>query len=61
MTQRTTKAAAVGNGNQFPPEAYEYSDDVTTETVARIRDMRGVDVSQPKWKVIEAFGQIVHT
>lgn len=61
MKQKARKPVMASNGRQFPPEAYKYDDDVSAETVTRIRETRGVDVSLPKWKVIEALGQIVHT
>lgn len=59
MSQKVKQFAAAGNDSQFPPEAYEYNDDVSTETVREIRVERGVDVSNPRWKTIDALGQIV--
>lgn len=59
MAQRVKNTAANGNNGQFPPEAFDYNDDVSTETVTEIRATRGVDVSNGKWKVIDALGQVV--
>jgi len=35
-------------------EAYDYNDDVSTDTVSEIRAERGVDISAKKWKLIDA-------
>jgi len=59
MAQKTKGAAANGAGNKLPPEAFEYNDDVSTDTVEQIRAERGVDVSEKKWKLIDALGQVV--
>lgn len=59
MSQKAKNAAANGSGKRFPPEAYDYNDDVSEETVAKMRTERGVDVSQKKWKLIDALGQVV--
>ena len=44
----------------FPPEAYEYSDDVTPEGVQQMRDRSGVDVTSGNWKLIDGFGRILN-
>lgn len=59
MAQKQSKADN-GPAKRFPPEAYEYNDDVSPDTVKWIRESRGVDTSDGKWKVIDALGQIVH-
>ncbi|MFL9503618.1 hypothetical protein ACJMQP_26515 [Rhodopseudomonas palustris] len=51
--------SAIGDGRSVPPEVNAYSDDVTVKAVKAIRAERGVDVSQPHWKTIEALGQVV--
>jgi hypothetical protein len=59
MAQKATNAANSGSGKKFPPEAYGYNDDVSSDVVETIRKKRGVDVSSEKWKVIDALGQVV--
>ena len=59
MAQKAMNATANGSGKNFPPEAYDYNDDVAAATVARIRAERGVDVSDAKWKLVDALGQVV--
>jgi hypothetical protein len=59
MAQRATSATANGSGKNFPPEAYDYNDDLSNETLAQIRAERGVDVSAKKWKLIDSLGQVV--
>lgn len=56
---KTAKNHVNDGGQHFPPEAYEYNDDVSKETVAKIREERGIDVSDDKWKVIDSLGQVV--
>ena len=59
MAQKAQNAAANGSGKNFPPEAYDYNDDVTAETVDKIRTDRGVDVSSDKWTLVDSLGQVV--
>lgn len=59
MAQKAKNAAANGSGKDFPLQAYDYNDDVSTATVAEIRAERGVDVSDRKWKLIDSLGQVV--
>jgi len=59
MAQKAKNAAANGSGKNFPPEAYDFNDDVSAETVEKIRADRGVDVSSKKWKLIDSLGQVV--
>ena len=59
MAQKAKHAAANGSGKNFPPEAYDYNDDVSAETIAEIRADRGVDVTAKKWKLIDSLGQVV--
>lgn len=59
MAQKAKNATANGSGKNFPPEAYDYNDDVSKGTVAKIRAERGVDISAKKWKTIDSLGQIV--
>lgn len=47
------------NGGAFPQEAYQYSDDVTVETVAEMRKKVGIDFESGDWKVIDGLGQVV--
>lgn len=59
MAQKAKNATANGSGESFPPEAYDYNDDVSAKTVESVRAERGVDVSAKKWKLIDALGQVV--
>lgn len=59
MTQKVPSETLAGGGKQFPQEAYAYNDDVSPAVVKAIRADRGVDISQPRWKTIEALGQVV--
>jgi hypothetical protein len=59
MAQKIRDAAKMASGKQLPPEASDYNDDVSTETVKAIRADRGVDVKTSKWRVIDALGQVV--
>lgn len=59
MAQKAMYAAANGSGKNLPPEAYDYNDDVSSDTVAAVRAERGVDVSNKKWKLIDSLGQVV--
>lgn len=59
MAQKMKNTAANGSDKKFPPEAYDYNDDVTTVTVEAIREERGIDVSAEKWKTVDALGQVV--
>jgi hypothetical protein len=59
MAQKARTATANGSGKDFPPQAYDYNDDVSTDTVKEIRAERGVDVSDKKWKLIDSLGQVV--
>ena len=57
--QKAPNGAVAGDGRGVPPEANAYNDDVTSAVVKAIRAERGVDVSKPRWKTIEALGQVV--
>ncbi len=59
MTQKAHTGVVAGNGKGFPPDANAYNDDVTVRCVKQIRAERGIDVSKPQWKTIEALGQVV--
>lgn len=57
--QKAPSGVTAGNGKGFPPEANTYNDDVSARVVKELRAERGVDVSNPRWKTIEALGQVV--
>ncbi len=59
MMQKAPSATFAGNGKGFPPEVNAYNDDVTVDVVKAIRAKAGVDVTKPRWKTIEALGQVV--
>lgn len=59
MSQKAHNGGIAGNAKVLSPEANAYNDDVTLATVRQICAERGVDVSKPQWKTIEALGQVV--
>ena len=59
MAQKAKHATANGSGKNFPPEAYDYNDDVSAKTITEVRAERGVDVTAKKWKLIDSLGQVV--
>jgi hypothetical protein len=64
MAQRQNRpvvGSTNGGGKTFPPEAYNYADDVTADTVAKVRAEYGVDVSnEEEWETVDGLGQVVH-
>lgn len=50
------KAAATNGDRRFPPEAYEYDDDVTPEAVDAIRQKAAKLVEAEQWEVVDGFG-----
>ena len=42
---------------KFPPEAYEYHDDVTPEAVERVREKAKAALGDGEWEVIDGFGR----
>lgn len=59
MANRAKQPTMSDRGAKFPPEAFEYNDDVTTEVVKKLKAERGVDTSDKRWRVIDGFGQVV--
>lgn len=52
------KTATAGNHDRkFPPEAYEYDDDVTKEAVDKVRDDARRLIENGDWEVIDGFGR----
>jgi hypothetical protein len=49
--------AYMPNGDRrFPPEAYEYDDDVTPEAVDMVRQKAAKLVEAEHWEVVDGFG-----
>lgn len=42
---------------KFPPEAYEYNDDVTKEAADKVRDDARHLIEKGDWEVIDGFGR----
>lgn len=42
----------------FPPEAFEYTDDVTPEAAAQLRDSAKKEIETDEWELIDGFGQV---
>lgn len=57
---KTTIGDANGGFQSFPPEAFDYSDDVVAETVEAIREERGVDVNSGDWELVDGIGQVIY-
>ena len=52
------KTAAHNNhGRKFPPEAYEWDDDVTKEAVDKVREEVRPLIETAEWEVIDGFGR----
>lgn len=45
----------------FPPSAYAFDDDVTTEAVEELRKKAGKVIEKEEWEVVDGFGQVFHT
>ncbi len=62
MAQRAKAPAMTAGGvnHRFPPEAFDYNDDVTAEALKVIRSKFGVDVNNKKWTVVDGLGQVVN-
>ena len=48
-----------GAARAYPPEAYDYDDDVTPKGVAQIRERSGVDLSTRRVRLIDGFGRLI--
>ena len=59
MSKKVVRPESLPLQTDSSTDAFGYNDDVTPETVDEIRRQRGVEVSQPRWKIIDAMGQIV--
>jgi hypothetical protein len=53
-------AGPVCTDRAYPPEAYTYEDDVTTDGVAAVRERIGEGKKQRKLRVIDGFGQVLN-
>lgn len=62
MAQRKNQPTVANGGvvRPFPPEAYDYDEDVDAKTVAAMRDELGVDFSSDEWEVVDGFGRVIH-
>lgn len=59
MRQRATAGDAnASNGSRrFPPEAYDYADEVTYEAAEALRKKVGIDFNSEEWEVIDGYGK----
>ncbi|SEM41155.1 hypothetical protein SAMN05443999_1306 [Roseovarius azorensis] len=57
---KATIGSANGGFHSFPPEAFDYSDDIVGEVVDAIRKERGVDVKNGDWELVDGIGQVIH-
>jgi len=44
-----------GHGRAFPPEAFQYNDDVTQETVKTIQEKADRIIREEEWVVIDGY------
>ncbi|WP_375588894.1 hypothetical protein ABWH89_18105 [Hoeflea alexandrii] len=45
-----------GDAPRFPPEAYEYSDDVTPNAVKTMREAANKSLAEDEWEIVDGFG-----
>ncbi|OEC94395.1 hypothetical protein [Rhizobium sp. YK2] len=56
-TKKHDHRSAFNNGNHdFPPEAYEYHDDVTPAAVEIIRKRVQPKIAAEEWEVVDGIG-----
>lgn len=56
-TMKKTAAANHTQERKFPVEAYEWNDDVTRESVEKVRDDARHLIEGGDWEVIDGFGR----
>lgn len=56
-TMKKTAAAENNHGRKFPAEAYEWNDDVTKESVEKVREDARRFIDKGDWEVIDGFGR----
>lgn len=44
-------------GNKFPPEAYNYDSDISTDVVCRVQAVADKILAKEKWVVIDGVGK----
>lgn len=55
--KKTDHSHENNNNRRFPPEAYDYHDDVTKEAVDRIREKARPELDRDEWEVVDGFGR----
>ena len=46
----------IADGRKFPPEAYDFDDDVTSEAVAQMQAMADKGMDDDGWEIVDGFG-----
>ena len=59
-TYTATADSAVRTDRPYPPEAYTYDDDVTSEGIELIRARTGESNKTRKLKLIDGFGRVLN-
>ncbi len=44
---------------RFPPEAYDYHDDVTKEAVDRVKEKARDEIEKGNWELVDGFGRVI--
>jgi len=56
-TRKTVASATSSSGDRrYPPEAYNYNDDVTPEAVDFMRKKAAKVMATDEWEVVDGFG-----
>lgn len=56
MRKTVDPTASSGGQSRFPPEAYQFNDDVTAEAVASLRNRASAVMEADEWEVVDGFG-----
>lgn len=61
--RQSNPTVAGGNvARAFPPEAYDYNDDVDPKVIAAMKAEIDTDYDADEWEVVDAaFGHVIHT
>lgn len=49
-------ASSAGDDRRFPPEAYDFADDVTPEAVEEMRQKAKSAIDADEWEIVDGFG-----
>lgn len=46
-------------GQPYPKEAYDFTDEISADAIAKLRKQIGVDYAADEWETIDGLGQVV--